>query len=144
MTRRGAAWKPARFPAGCALIVHREHGPVLFDTGYAGRFVAATDPFPARLYRWLTPVSLPAGCSAVEQLAALGIAADDVRTVVERADLARRTGTGWDRLPEPPPAWAQADPGRVGHRGRRPRREGMFVGRRPEMAEGGWAEPDVS
>ena len=82
MTRCGAPWKPARFPSGFALLVHRERGPVLFDTGYAARFAGATERFPERLYRWLTPVSLPAGRSAVEQLGALGIAPGDVRAVV--------------------------------------------------------------
>ena len=82
MTRRGAPWNPARFPSGFALLVHREHGPVLFDTGYAARFAGATERFPERFYRWLTPVSLPAGRSAVEQLGAIGIAPGDVRAVV--------------------------------------------------------------
>jgi len=82
MTRRGAHWKPARFPSGFALVVHRTHGPVLFDTGYAARFANATERFPERLYRWLTPVTLPAGRSAADQLNALGIAANVVRAVV--------------------------------------------------------------
>jgi glyoxylase-like metal-dependent hydrolase (beta-lactamase superfamily II) len=82
MTRRGAPWKAHRFPSVFGLIVHRTGGAILFDTGYAPRFDAATRRFPERLYRWLTPVTIPPGDTARAQLATLGIAADDVTTVV--------------------------------------------------------------
>lgn len=57
MACRGAGLRPARFPALAALI-RCEGGPLLFDAGYAPRFFAATRPFPERLYRWATPVTL--------------------------------------------------------------------------------------
>lgn len=57
-TQRGAAYKKARFPAGAALIRHRVHGTILFDTGYGDSFWQATQPFPERIYRWLTPAFL--------------------------------------------------------------------------------------
>ncbi len=82
MTRRGASWRPRRFPAGFALIEHRTRGAVLFDTGYAPQFAAATRAFPERLYRWMTPVTLDAQETAASQLAARGIGADDVGTIV--------------------------------------------------------------
>ena len=82
MTRRGASWRACRFPAGFALIVHRIAGAILFDTGYAPRFDAATRSFPERLYRWFTPVSVDATQSAASQLSRLGVAAEDVATIV--------------------------------------------------------------
>jgi glyoxylase-like metal-dependent hydrolase (beta-lactamase superfamily II) len=82
MTRRGAPWRPHRFPAGFALIVHRRHGAILFDTGYGARFLRATRALPNRLYRWLTPLELSEDGTAAAQLAALGVAPDDVTHVV--------------------------------------------------------------
>ncbi|MFN8421872.1 MAG: MBL fold metallo-hydrolase [Anaerolineae bacterium] len=55
---------------------------MLVDTGYAPRFAEATARMPARLYRLLTPMTLGRGETAVERLAARGIAAGDVRTIV--------------------------------------------------------------
>ena len=65
-----------------AVIEHPRHGVVLFDTGYSSRFFEATRPFPERLLRWATPVTLDVGGSAASQLAATGIAAEDVAYVV--------------------------------------------------------------
>jgi glyoxylase-like metal-dependent hydrolase (beta-lactamase superfamily II) len=64
------------------LLVHPQEGAILFDTGYDPAFLAATNPFPERLYRWLTPVALRAGQEAAAQCQALGIAPDDVRHIV--------------------------------------------------------------
>jgi glyoxylase-like metal-dependent hydrolase (beta-lactamase superfamily II) len=82
MTRRGAPWRPHRFPSGFTLIVHRRRGAILFDTGYAARFLRATRALPNAIYRWLTPVAIDDAQTAVAQLAALGIAARDVTHVV--------------------------------------------------------------
>ena len=49
----------ATFPA-LATLVETESACVLVDTGYGPAFFAATRGFPARLYRWLTPVRQPA------------------------------------------------------------------------------------
>lgn len=76
------ARKTIQFPAGFALIEHATHGPILFDTGYSERFFTATQRFPYNLYRKLTPVYLRPEATAVQQLAARGIAATDVRTVI--------------------------------------------------------------
>jgi glyoxylase-like metal-dependent hydrolase (beta-lactamase superfamily II) len=82
MTRRGAPWRPQRFPAGFALIHHRRHGAVLFDTGYSRHFFHETRALPNRLYAWLTPASLEDSQTACAQLAASGIAPQDVRSIV--------------------------------------------------------------
>jgi len=82
MTRRDAGLAPAVFPALAALIVHPEEGPILFDTGYDPAFLAATEPFPERLYRWTTPVRLEPGDAVADQLPAFGFAPEDIRAVV--------------------------------------------------------------
>lgn len=82
VTRPDASWRPLRFPAMFGVVHHPREGVVLIDTGYAPRFEAATARFPARLYRLLTPMTLSRGETAVERLAARGVAADDVRTIV--------------------------------------------------------------
>ncbi len=82
MTQRGASWRVVDFPALVGVIEHPTEGVILFDTGYDAAFLAATRSFPERLYGMATPVRLPAGESAAERLAALGIAPDDVRHVV--------------------------------------------------------------
>jgi len=75
---RGGRLRSIEFPALAALIVHPEHGPILFDTGYAAHFMHATTPFPERLYRWMTPVSLPAQQTLTAQLQRFGFALSDI------------------------------------------------------------------
>jgi glyoxylase-like metal-dependent hydrolase (beta-lactamase superfamily II) len=82
MAVQGASWRPAYFPALFAVLRHPRHGVTLFDTGYSTRFMQATERFPQRAYRWLTPVQLAAGDSAVEQLAREGVAAESVERIV--------------------------------------------------------------
>jgi glyoxylase-like metal-dependent hydrolase (beta-lactamase superfamily II) len=82
VTLRGGAWSACRFPSLCVLILHPHEGPILYDTGYAERFDAATSPVPERFYRWLTPVTLPPHQHLLAQLRALGVAAADVRHVL--------------------------------------------------------------
>lgn len=82
MTRRDAGLAPAVFPALAALIVHPDEGPMLFDTGYDPAFFAATEPFPERVYRWATPVTLAPDQAVADQLPAFGFAPDDIRAVV--------------------------------------------------------------
>ncbi len=72
-------WRIIQFPAICALLVHPQHGAALFDTGYAERFFAATQPFPERLYRWITPMTLPPEETLTAQLARLGLRPADIR-----------------------------------------------------------------
>ena len=82
MVVRRAPWRPVSFPAVFATLDHAREGITLFDTGYTSRFAAETRPFPARLYRWLTPVTLNEGGSAAAQLAARGIEPSSVRRIV--------------------------------------------------------------
>lgn len=79
-TIRGGSWRPATFPALVALIVHPTEGPILFDTGYDPAFLDATEPFPERLYRWLTPPEI--ACPVADRLAADGIDPAGVRHIV--------------------------------------------------------------
>jgi glyoxylase-like metal-dependent hydrolase (beta-lactamase superfamily II) len=82
VTIRDGRWRPVRFPAAAMLIVHPDEGPILFDTGYDPAFLAATRPFPERLYRWATPVELGPGRDAASQCAALGFDPADVRHLI--------------------------------------------------------------
>jgi glyoxylase-like metal-dependent hydrolase (beta-lactamase superfamily II) len=82
VTLRGGQWSPVCFPAHCALIVHPSIGPILYDTGYSDRFEIETRPFPARLYRWLTPVTLAEDERLVRQLAERGVQPEDVGRVL--------------------------------------------------------------
>ncbi|TMH70515.1 MAG: MBL fold metallo-hydrolase [Betaproteobacteria bacterium] len=82
MVLKGASWRPALFPALFGILRHPRHGVTLFDTGYSARFQRATEPFPQRLYRWLTPVRVALGDSAAEQLLRAGIAPESVARIV--------------------------------------------------------------
>lgn len=82
MTIRGGSFRPAVYPALAMLLVHPDEGPILFDTGYDPAFFAATDRFPERLYRWLTPPTLPEDTDLVSQLRRAGIGTGDVRHVI--------------------------------------------------------------
>ncbi len=79
---RGGRWSSLRFPALCGVIEHPEHGVILFDTGYSPHFFEATQPFPERAYRWITPPTLAPKKTLVAQLAGLGIAANEVRHII--------------------------------------------------------------
>lgn len=82
MTIRDGSWRPAVFPALSILIIHPVEGPILFDTGYDPAFFAATEPFPERFYRWLTPVTLAAGAEVAAQLQRFGLAPGDIRHLI--------------------------------------------------------------
>lgn len=79
---RGAPLRAIAFPALAALIIHPSRGPILFDTGYARHFHEATEAFPERIYRWLTPVVQPAHQQLARQLARFGAAPADVRLCI--------------------------------------------------------------
>ena len=82
LTRPHAPWRRVEFPALVALIRHPEAGAVLFDTGYTPRFHTETRRFPASLYARLTPVTVRPQETAAAQVAAAGIAPEEVSTVV--------------------------------------------------------------
>jgi glyoxylase-like metal-dependent hydrolase (beta-lactamase superfamily II) len=79
---QGGRFHPITFPALAALILHPDSGATLFDTGYADHFLAATAAFPQRLYRWTTPISLPAHEQLARQLEREGCSLRDVRACI--------------------------------------------------------------
>ena len=79
MTYRAGRWRIIQFPSICALLLHPQQGVALFDTGYAERFFSATQAFPERLYRWITPMTLPPEETLTAQLARLGLRPADIR-----------------------------------------------------------------
>lgn len=82
VTIRGGSLRSIRIPALFARIEHPEAGAVLFDTGYSERFFRETDPFPARLYRMVTPVDFEKGQSAAERLHAAGLDPANIRHII--------------------------------------------------------------
>jgi glyoxylase-like metal-dependent hydrolase (beta-lactamase superfamily II) len=82
MSIRGGSWRPMEFPSLSMLLVHPTQGPILFDTGYDPAFMQATHPFPERLYRWLTPVTLADGEQVASQIVRLGFHPREVRHLV--------------------------------------------------------------
>jgi glyoxylase-like metal-dependent hydrolase (beta-lactamase superfamily II) len=82
LTLRGGGWRTCRFPALAVLILHPEERPILYDTGYADHFLEATNPFPERFYRWLTPMTLPPGQRLAVRLKQHGVGLEDVGRVL--------------------------------------------------------------
>lgn len=82
MALRDGAWRDIRFHATCALIAYPRYGPILFDTGYAPRFFAATARYPYRLYAQATPVTTRPEWSLAAQLPRLGYDPAAVRYVI--------------------------------------------------------------
>ena len=78
----GSVLRRINVPAMFTLIEHPERGVGLFDTGYAARFHGATQAWPFRLYRWMTPARIGPAGDAVAQLRARGVAADTVAWIV--------------------------------------------------------------
>lgn len=82
MSIRGGGWRPCRFPAGFAFLHHRQHGVILFDTGYSDHFLAETAHFPTSLYARVLPPHFEQADRACDQLQRSGISRADVRAVV--------------------------------------------------------------
>jgi len=78
---RGGSIRAQKFPAIVALFKHPTQGYMLFDTGYAKRFLNATHGFPERLYRWCTPMHLSEQEDLLVQLSSRGIAPEDIRYI---------------------------------------------------------------
>lgn len=76
--RRTFRW--VHFHAVFFAVRHPRHGWILIDTGYSGRFHAATQGWPYRLYRWATPATM-AG-STGDTLRVAGIDPTAIRHVV--------------------------------------------------------------
>ncbi|RJF71276.1 MBL fold metallo-hydrolase [Deinococcus cavernae] len=82
VTGRGEPWRVKSFPAGFALIVHPQRGPVLFDTGYSSLVRRIMRRWPGVLYGLVTPVRLDERETARAQLARLGWSASDIREII--------------------------------------------------------------
>ncbi|WP_296678658.1 MBL fold metallo-hydrolase [Novosphingobium sp.] len=78
MTMAGGSLCAVDFPAMVGIIDHPVRGTLLFDTGYDPAFLAATQPFPERFYRWTTPVQIGAAQSWSTWLADSGIDPDSI------------------------------------------------------------------
>lgn len=79
---RGGRRRRIHCHALVALLGHPTAGWTLFDTGYGPQMLAATQRFPWRLYRWLTPLRLQPDLAVVAALRRAGIDPADVRRVV--------------------------------------------------------------
>ncbi|SFI62612.1 MBL fold metallo-hydrolase [Thermoflavimicrobium dichotomicum] len=75
-------WKKRLFPALFSLLIHPEHGPILFDTGYTQRFHTETHRFPYRLYRMVTPVHFKETDAAHYQIQQLGYKSEEIRYII--------------------------------------------------------------
>lgn len=82
MTLSGGSLCPADFPAMVGVIRHSDAGVLLFDTGYDPAFLAATDPWPERLYRIATPVDFAGGEDWPAWLAANGVGSQEIAGIV--------------------------------------------------------------
>jgi glyoxylase-like metal-dependent hydrolase (beta-lactamase superfamily II) len=72
----------APIPALFALLEHPRRGRLLFDTGYSLHFFNETVHWPYSLYPRLTPVELDPAQTALAQLQARGIAAEQVTYII--------------------------------------------------------------
>jgi glyoxylase-like metal-dependent hydrolase (beta-lactamase superfamily II) len=71
------------FPAFWALIQHPTLGNIVFDTGYAQRFLDATKSFPNILYRLIVPVTFKQGDDVKSQLKSrFNIDCQDIKYVI--------------------------------------------------------------
>ena len=73
-------WKFVHFPAKCFLIPLQE-GYLLFDSGYSADAKSIMSTWPACLYKALIPVTVTPKDTAVKQLAAMGISAQEIKYI---------------------------------------------------------------
>lgn len=82
MTKKGGRLCAVDFPSFVGVLVHPDEGLILFDTGYDQAFFEATESFPERFYRWMTPIELGDQDNVAARLAHLGYKTDDVRIII--------------------------------------------------------------
>ncbi|MEZ4771863.1 MAG: MBL fold metallo-hydrolase [Bacteroidia bacterium] len=75
---RGGKRNNIQFPATYGMIHHPEKGWILFDTGYTQRFYEATDHFPGKPYKWITPTFIKPEEEAVAEVKRMGINPEDI------------------------------------------------------------------
>lgn len=82
MAARGSRCRRVDFPALSVLIRHPHLGAMLYDTGYAEPFFAATQTLPEKAYRLSVPVTLPESEQLIRQLHHEDLSLADIRSVV--------------------------------------------------------------
>lgn len=82
MTIKGGSLCAVDFPAMIGIIRHPDAGVLLFDTGYDPAFLEATRPFPERVYRWATPVTLDPADGVEPWLARQGVRLEEVSHII--------------------------------------------------------------
>lgn len=82
VARRGGRWRMRKFPALVAVLRDSRHGVVLWDAGYSPSHRELFRKWPWCLQNAVLPVTLPEEEELPRQLAKLGIAPDDVATVI--------------------------------------------------------------
>lgn len=70
------------FAAVWVLIDLPDGGFAMVDTGYSEHFITATNPFPDRFYRWITPIHLQPDETPLAILKGLGIAPTEIKWIV--------------------------------------------------------------
>ncbi|MEM9102635.1 MAG: MBL fold metallo-hydrolase [Pseudomonadota bacterium] len=81
MILRNCSLKKMQFPAYVGLLQHPSKGFMLFDTGYAKRFIDETHFSPEIAYRWITPMQLGCKEHLISQLSSKGIAPSDIKYI---------------------------------------------------------------
>lgn len=81
ISNRKGKFRNIDFPALFFLLKHKEHGYILFDTGYSRHFIEDTGKFPWKIYSILTPVSFKNSNSAIFQLNEMGIGEKDIKYI---------------------------------------------------------------
>lgn len=78
----GGAQREMHCHALVGLLHHPSYGYTLFDAGYAPRMLTATERWPWRLYRWMTPLRLDPELALAVQLPRIGVQPADIRRVI--------------------------------------------------------------
>jgi len=82
LAQRDKGYTSVEFPALCALIIHPQDGPILYDTGYETRLLEATKTYPLKFYRDILPVYITEQERLTIQLKERGLFPKDIRNVV--------------------------------------------------------------
>jgi glyoxylase-like metal-dependent hydrolase (beta-lactamase superfamily II) len=78
----GAKFEPFKVATLFAVIEHPQKGIILFDTGHHTQFNTATQKFPYRIHKILTPCDLKEEENAVNQLKKTGINPHNVKAII--------------------------------------------------------------
>lgn len=82
INRHHKSLKIKKIPALAFLLHHDDLGYIMVDTGYSKEFLTATQSFPARFYRWVTPVKMREKQSVIAQLKEHGIEPTDIKIII--------------------------------------------------------------